>query len=185
MLRVGVMTLLFLPGLSWSDENKPVARPSEGQGEATPEPPPADEKSATTEPGALDDVASVVLTKPKSSWDNLADIFFGAAMATPFSEGSVFVMSGELSNKNPYPLAYVVLRYELLDDKGNVMLDAEGYNRGAEAMRKDELGKSYPEDVKPIAAGGVDAYRMVFFHDEVPRFTSQRVRVVQVHKAKP
>lgn len=124
-----------------------------------------------------------MLSAPKVSWDNLGDLFFGATMATPFSEGSIFVMRGELTNKSEHALAYVVLRYELLDKDGRVLLDAEGFNRSAEALRPDQEGNSYPEDAKPIAAGGVDSYRMVFFHDEVPKFTSQRVRVVEVHEA--
>ena len=123
----------------------------------------------------------VEVTKTASSWDNLSELFLGSTPAAPFGEGSVFVMRGELRNRGDRPVRYVVLRYELLDDKGKVLHDMEGYNRSAEAMRPDEEGKVHPEDVKPIPAGGVDSYRMVFFHDEVPRFTSQRVRVTEVH----
>ena len=36
--------------------------------------------------------------------------------------------------------------------------------------------------VVPLTPGATDSYRMVFFHDEVPRFANQRVRVVEVHE---
>jgi hypothetical protein len=49
-------------------------------------------------------------------------------------------------------------------------------------MRPDEEGKVHADKVTPIPAGGTDSYRMVFFHDEVPRFASQRVRVTEVHE---
>lgn len=123
----------------------------------------------------------IEITSSASSWDNLSELFMGATPAAPFGEGSMFVMRGELRNKGDAPVRYVVLRYELLDDKGNVLQDVEGYNRNAESMRPDEEGHAHPQDVKAIPAGGVDSYRMVFFHDEVPRFASQRVRVSEVH----
>ena len=123
----------------------------------------------------------IEITSTNASWDNLSELFLGSTPAAPFGEGSVFVMRGELRNKGDKPVRYVVLRYELLDDKGKVLTDAEGFNRSAESMRPDEEGKVRAEEVKSIPAGGVDTYRMVFFHDEVPHFTSQRVRVSEVH----
>lgn len=125
---------------------------------------------------------SVEISSSASSWDNLSDLFLGNTPAAPFGEGSMFVMRGELRNTGKRPLRYVVLRYELLDDQGKVVKDIEGYNRNAESMRPDEDGKVHPEKVTPIPAGGTDSYRMVFFHDEVPRFASQRVRVTEVHE---
>ena len=126
--------------------------------------------------------ATVEITSSASSWDNLSDLFLGNTPAAPFGEGSMFVMRGELRNTGSRPVRYVVLRYELLDDKGKILKDAEGYNRSAESMRPDEEGKVYAEKVAPIAAGGTDSYRMVFFHDEVPKFASQRVRVAAVYE---
>jgi hypothetical protein len=124
---------------------------------------------------------SIEITSTASSWDNLSELFLGTTPAAPFGEGSVFVMRGELRNRGDKPVGYVVLRYELLDEKGKVLHDVEGYNRSAESMRPDEEGQVHPEKVQAIPAGGVDSYRMVFFHDEVPRFASQRVRVSEVH----
>ena len=123
----------------------------------------------------------IEITSTASSWDNLSELFLGSTPASPFGEGSVFVMRGELRNKGDAPVKYIVLRYELLDDKGNVLNTAEGYNRSAEQMRPDEEGNAHPQEVKSIPAGGSDSYRMVFFHDEVARFVSQRVRVAEVH----
>jgi hypothetical protein len=137
-------------------------------------------KPGATSPEVQAD-SRIEITSTTSSWDNLSELFLGATPASPFGEGSVFVMRGELRNKGDAPVQYVVLTYELLDDKGNVLQDAEGYNRSAEQMRPDEEGNIHPQEVKPIPAGGVDTYRMVFFHDEVPHFTSQRVRVREVH----
>jgi hypothetical protein len=125
---------------------------------------------------------SVEIASSASSWDNLSDLFLGNTPAAPFGEGSMFVMRGELRNTGKRPVRYVVLRYELLDDQGKVVKDIEGYNRNAESMRPDEEGKVHAEKVTPIPAGGTDSYRMVFFHDEVPRFASQRVRVTEVHE---
>jgi hypothetical protein len=123
----------------------------------------------------------IEITSTASSWDNLSELFMSGTPAAPFGEGSVFVMRGELRNKGDAAVKYIVLRYELLDDKGNVLDSVEGYNRSAEQMRPDEEGNAHPQEVKPVPAGGVDTYRMVFFHDEVPHFTSQRVRVSEVH----
>jgi hypothetical protein len=126
----------------------------------------------------------IEIVSAAASWDNLSELFLGSTPAAPFGEGSVFVMRGELRNKGDAPIHHVVLRYELLDEKGNVLQDIEGYNRSAEAMRPDEEGHAHPQDVHSIPAGGTDSYRMVFFHDEVPKFASQRVRVAEVHLEK-
>ncbi|HXC53341.1 MAG TPA: FxLYD domain-containing protein [Candidatus Limnocylindrales bacterium] len=144
-------------------------------GETTKPPEPATEVQA---------INRIEITSTASSWDNLSELFMGSTPASPFGEGSVFVMRGELRNKGDAPVQYIVLRYELLDDKGNVVNSVEGFNRSAEQMRPDEEGHTHPQEVKAIPAGGVDSYRMVFFHDEVPRFTSQRVRVSEVHLEK-
>lgn len=137
-------------------------------------------KPAAVPPGSGE--ARVEIVSSATSWDNLSDLFLGNTPAAPFGEGSMFVMRGELRNTGKRPVRYVVLRYELLDDKGKVLKDAEGYNRSAESMRPDEQGKVDAEKVTPIVAGGTDSYRMVFFHDEVPRFATQRVRVAEVHE---
>jgi hypothetical protein len=124
----------------------------------------------------------IEITSTKTSWDNLSELFFSATPAAPFGEGSVFVMRGEIRNATSHPVHHVVLRYELLDANGKVLHDVEGFNRSAESMRPDEEGAVHAEKVTPIPAGGTDSYRMVFFHDEVPRFVSQRVRVSEVHE---
>jgi hypothetical protein len=127
----------------------------------------------------------IEITSSAASWDNLSELFLGNTPASPFGDGSVFVMRGELRNKGTSSVHHVVLRYELLDASGKVLHDAEGYNRAAEAMRPDEEGAVRSEQVVPLAPGATDSYRMVFFHDEVPRFASQRVRVVEVHDQPP
>lgn len=127
----------------------------------------------------------IEITSSASSWDNLSELFLGNTPAAPFGEGSVFVMRGEIRNKGNDPIHHVVLRYELLDASGKVLHDAEGYNRGAESMRPDEEGTVRPDKVVPLAPGAKDSFRMVFFHDEVPKFTNQRVRVVDVIERAP
>jgi hypothetical protein len=137
---------------------------------------------SATAPAADSDIE---ITSSAASWDNLSELFLGNTPAAAFGDGSVFVMRGELRNKGKTSVHHVVLRYELLDAAGKVIHDAEGYNRAAEAMRPDEEGTVRTERVVPLAAGASDSYRMVFFHDEVPKFTSQRVRVVEVHEQPP
>jgi hypothetical protein len=127
----------------------------------------------------------IEITSSAASWDNLSELFLGNTPASPFGDGSVFVMRGELRNKGTSSVHHVVLRYELLDASGKVLHDAEGYNRAAEAMRPDEEGAVRSERVVPLAPGATDSYRMVFFHDEVPKFASQRVRVVEIHEQPP
>jgi hypothetical protein len=127
----------------------------------------------------------IEITSSAASWDNLSELFLGNTPASPFGDGSVFVMRGELRNKGTTSVHHIVLRYELLDASGKVLHDAEGYNRAAEAMRPDEEGAVRSERVVPLAPGATDSYRMVFFHDEVPRFASQRVRVVEIHEQPP
>ena len=142
----------------------------------------AGEETKPAAPGKeVQENSRIEITSTASSWDNLSELFLSTTPAAPFGEGSMFVMRGELRNKGDKPVHHVVLRYELLDDKGKVLQDVEGFNRSAEGMRPDEEGHTHPQEVNPIPAGGVDSYRMVFFHDEVPRFTSQRVRVAEVH----
>jgi hypothetical protein len=140
---------------------------------------PANAGESATAPAADSDIE---ITSSAASWDNLSELFLGNTPAAAFGEGSVFVMRGELRNKGKTSVHHVVLRYELLDASGKVLHDAEGYNRAAESMRPDEEGTVRAERVVPIASGATDSYRMVFFHDEVPRFASQRVRVTEVHE---
>jgi len=127
--------------------------------------------------------AEIEIRSVATSWDNLSELFTGGGLATPFSEGSVFVVRGELINTTPHPIHHVVLRYELLGDDGKVVHDLEGFNRLAEAMRPDESGKVDEAAVRAIAPRATDTFRMVFFSEEIPRFTSHRVRVVEVHGA--
>ncbi len=137
------------------------------------------EESAGVPPTRED--TRIEITSSAASWDNLSELFLGNTPAAPFGDGSVFVMRGELRNKSGASVHHVVLRYELLDASGKVLHDAEGYNRSAESLRPDEEGTVRADRVVPLAPGATDSYRMVFFHDEVPRFASQRVRVVEIH----
>jgi hypothetical protein len=144
---------------------------------------PAHGESAGAPPPSDD--SRIEVSNSAASWDNLSELFLGNTPAAPFGDGSVFVMRGDLRNKGTASVHHVVLRYELLDASGKVVHDAEGYNRAAEAMRPDEEGSVRAERVVPLAPGATDSYRMVFFHDEVPRFASQRVRVVEAHEQAP
>jgi len=142
------------------------------------------EESVAPKTNPTQELKRIEITRTATSWDNLSELFLSSTPAQPFGDGSVFVLRGELRNRGDRPVHHLVLRYELLDENGKVLHDAEGFNRLAEAMRPDEEGKVHAEDVKPIPAGGVDSYRMVFFHDEIPKFASQRVRVSEVHLEK-
>ncbi|MEO5739522.1 MAG: FxLYD domain-containing protein [Vicinamibacterales bacterium] len=182
---------MSMPASADADEAKPVkkeaAAPATSEGAKpvatghAPADPGQDKADAKADAKAKAETDRVEITKSASSWDNLSELFLSGTPAEPFGEGSVFVMRGELRNRSTEPVGYVVLRYELLDEKGKVLQDMEGYNQSAEGMRPDEEGNIHPEKVKPIPAGGVDTYRMVFFHDEVPKFAKHRVRVTEIH----
>ncbi|HEY2776220.1 MAG TPA: FxLYD domain-containing protein [Candidatus Binatia bacterium] len=177
LVMTGVVALPSRCGAGENSSPAPSApKPAAGAAAAK-----TDAKPAAAKAGAADP-SQIEITSTKSSWDNLSELFLSSAPAPAFSEGSVFVMSGELRNKSRRPVRYVVLRYELLDENGKILQDVEGYNRSAEGMRPDEEGNTHPEEVKAIPAGGTDSYRMVFFHDEVPKFKNQRVRVTEVHE---
>lgn len=119
----------------------------------------------------------------ETSWDDLSSLFLGTGGgATPFGAGSVFVVRGSLRNRSGEPIHHIVLRYELLDAGGNVVLVQEGYNRSAELIDDGRpVDPGAESDVRPIGPGARDTFRMVFFGDEVPAFESQRVSVVSVH----
>ncbi|HYB99411.1 MAG TPA: hypothetical protein VEC57_09820 [Candidatus Limnocylindrales bacterium] len=139
------------------------------------------DRTAASKPGQELSPASIEIRNIATSWDNLSELFSGGSMANPFSEGSVFVIRGELINRSGSPVHHVLLRYELLGPTGEVVHDLEGYNRLAEAMRPDESGKVDSAAVRSIPPRGSDTFRMVFFSEEIPRFSSHRVRVIEVH----
>lgn len=97
---------------------------------------------------------------------------------------SVFVVSGELRNVGRRPVDSVKLVYELLDELHSVVASEYGYNRSAEDLRRPDyeagqVGRDALE-VRPIAPGETDPFRMVFFRSEVPPFVRWRVRVIEV-----
>ena len=104
---------------------------------------------------------------------------------TELSEGtdSVFVISGELQNAGPSPVESVKVVYELLDEMHAVVASEYGYNHAAEDLRSPEYERGEVKreglDVRPLAPGAIDLFRMVFFRNEVPRFARWRVRVTE------
>jgi hypothetical protein len=92
----------------------------------------------------------------------------------------LFLISGEVRNDGPVPLAAVRLVYELLAD-GVVVAREHGYNRRAEALRDPDVESgAVPRTrvtVPPLPPGEADLFRMVFLRGDVPRFDAWRVRV--------
>lgn len=91
----------------------------------------------------------------------------------------VLVISGTVENTAREPVRYVVLRYELLDDKGRVVYREEGFNRAAEVLAEARLPKEAL--VTPIAPGASDSFRLILVADEVPAFRQARVTVGRVY----
>lgn len=101
------------------------------------------------------------------------------------STDSMFLISGELQNTGDRPLAYVKLRFELLDANDTVLAGEYGYNHRAEDLRRPdyEAGKVGREalDVSPLAPGAKDMFRMLFLRGAMPaHFDHWRVRVLSV-----
>jgi hypothetical protein len=100
---------------------------------------------------------------------------------------SMFLISGEIENAGPAPVAWVKLGYELwADDDPDLVLASEyGYNFRAESLRGPgvEAGGAphAAVPVAPLAPGERDLFRMVFFRADVPRFDRWRVRILEVH----
>lgn len=91
----------------------------------------------------------------------------------------VLVISGTVENTAREPVHYVVLRYELLDDRGRVVYREEGFNRAAEVLAEAKLPKA--AEVAPIAPGSSDSFRLILVADEVPVFRQARVTVGRVY----
>jgi hypothetical protein len=102
-------------------------------------------------------------------------------------EQTMFLISGELENVGGQPIAWVKLRFDLLDDGYEVLASEYGYNRGAEALREPaiEKGEAAAEalHIPAIEPGQADGFRMTFFRADVPRFTRWRVKVLEVKPA--
>jgi hypothetical protein len=98
---------------------------------------------------------------------------------------TMFLISGEIENGGPTPIAWVKLGYELLGDDDAVLASEYGYNFRAEALRGAavEAGEvaSAEVPIRPLAPGEKDMFRMVFFRSDVPRFERWRVRILEVH----
>jgi len=98
---------------------------------------------------------------------------------------TMFLISGEIENGGPTPIAWVKLGYELLGEDDAVLASEYGYNFRAEALRGAavEAGEVASADVpiRALAPGEKDMFRMVFFRSDVPRFERWRVRILEVH----
>ena len=96
---------------------------------------------------------------------------------------SLLVVSGEIRNVAPYTLDHVKLAFELLDANGRVVAREEGYNLGAEGLRRITTPVPVPAEgpasVTPVPKGGTDTFRMMFFRDETPPFHAYRIRVLE------
>lgn len=99
------------------------------------------------------------------------------------TSGSWFVISGDVRNAGPKPLAYVKLLFELVDANGSALASEHGYNHRAEDLRLPdyEAGKISRADLRipPLQPGESDSFRMLFIRSEIPRFSGWRVRVLE------
>lgn len=92
---------------------------------------------------------------------------------------TMFVISGEVENSGPEPVAWVKLGYDLLDGSGAdaaVCASEYGYNHRAEALR----GATPQPTVQPLGPGERDLFRMTFFRSDVPHCDAWRVHILEV-----
>jgi len=136
--------------------------------------------SEANDTGMSAGAGGVLITKTHGSWDDLSTLFMGGGTsATPFSVGSIFVLTGEIKNISDETLDHALLRYELVDEDENVVVTQEGYNRAAENLMEGSATSISP---KPLPPGASDSFRMVFFGEETPHFATHRVTVVKAVK---
>ena len=107
----------------------------------------------------------------------------GARWESGYGE-KFFQVVGTVSNGSQQTFGAILIRTELLDDGGKVVASVDSWNARAEALgdlsgdaARAELATLSPG---PIAPGTSDRFRGTFLEDETPKFTSHRVRVVNV-----
>ena len=130
--------------------------------------------------GEIEDPAKVAqVSRQEARWAGPGG---GDILSDPSS--TWFVISGDVRNADSKPLAYVKLVYELVDDSGTTLASEHGYNHRAEDLRLPayEAGTIRRADlhIPPLQPGESDSFRMMFIRIEVPRFSSWRVRVLEV-----
>lgn len=91
----------------------------------------------------------------------------------------LFVISGSLSNTARAEVHHVRLRFELVDERGQVVYREDGFNRAAEALAAPGDGDA--GEVEPLPPGARDSFRMILVSAELPRFETARVQVAAVY----
>ena len=134
-------------------------------------------------PVATADSSGVRVVRQQARWDGLAPVDDLTS-----ERAELFVISGEVRNDGPLPLAEVRLAYELLAD-GVVVASEHGYNRRAEALRDPEVESGAVSRaslaIPPLPPGDTDLFRMVFLRGAVPRFDDWRVRIEAANPVTP
>jgi len=91
----------------------------------------------------------------------------------------ILVLTGTVENTSAQAVHHVVLRYELVDKRGKVVYRDEGFNRAAEALASPT--PILVTDVKSLAPGATDTFRMLMLPGELPPFEKTRISVVRVY----
>ena len=126
--------------------------------------------------------APIQLTRQAARWTGI-----GGTDGLADHTADYFVISGELRNVGRMPIAYVKLRFELLDHDGAVVASEYGYNHRAEDLR----GPDYEDGrvsraalhIPPLAPGKRDSFRMLFIRGQIPPFDHWRVRILEAAPA--
>ena len=96
---------------------------------------------------------------------------------------SVFLITGQVKNLKDTPLSYVKFQYELLGQDDIVVFRDYGYNRKAEALRDEDYESGTvsfaDKGIEHIKAGAHESFRFLFFENDVPEFSSYRIRVIE------
>lgn len=137
--------------------------------------------SPAAAPAALGEASRIVVVEHQGRWASLGRLSPVGDRLAEDERGGFYVISGTLRNDSRQPVDFVELSYELLDDRGRVVLRDQGYNRTAETLRDSEGHSTTPlpdaARPPPIPPGATDSFRMFFFRDETPQFASYRIRV--------
>lgn len=128
----------------------------------------------------------IAIVAHEGRWSDLTGMGPAGGLDGVDEAGSFYLIHGTLRNDSRQPIAYVELRYELLNDQGEVVFREHGYNRGAEILRDEEFesGRKSPREttIEPIPPAATETFRMFFFRDELPPFRSYRVFVANAGK---
>ncbi|MFQ5478367.1 MAG: FxLYD domain-containing protein [Candidatus Binatia bacterium] len=133
----------------------------------------------------------VALTQTRGEWTSMGFLMSDLLNSTASnSHRGMYLVTGRVQNIGSGSLHHVKLKFELLDQQGEVVAREIGYNRGAEDLQQVDLPPGSGETItvesriRPIGSGESDSFRMIFLGSEAPAFDALRVEVIEVSQVK-